>query len=282
MQVVGKIRLSLVPAINHCWNVTLYPTVRGLTTAPMPYGTRMVQIDFDFVQHQLVIETSEGALEGFPLVPMTVAAFYEKVMRALDAINAPVRIWPAPCEVVNPIPFEEDDTHRAYDPEYAHRFSRILLQTTRVFTVFRAQFRGKVSPIHLFWGAMDLACTRFSGRTAPEHPSMPGLPDRVTRDAYSHEVCSCGFWPGMPGVEPMFYSYAYPEPPGYREYSIAPAAGSFDKNFGEFVLPYEEMRLSLDPDRSLLSFLQRTYDAAADLAHWDRAALDVPPNPAFP
>jgi hypothetical protein len=282
MQVVGKIRLSLVPAINHCWNVTLYPTVRGLTTAPMPYASRMVQIDFDFVEHRLVIETNDGARQGFALVPMTVAAFYEKVMRALDAINAPVRIWPAPCEVANPIRFEKDDTHRAYDPEYAQRFSRILLQTTRVLTVFRARFRGKVSPIHLFWGAMDLACTRFSGRTAPEHPSMPGLPDRVTRDAYSHEVSSCGFWPGMPGVEPMFYSYAYPEPPGYQEYPIAPAAGSFDQDFGEFVLPYEEMRLSPDPDATLLSFLQSTYEAAANCANWDRAALDVPPNPAVP
>jgi hypothetical protein len=282
MQVVGKIRLSLVPAINHCWNVTLYPTVRGLTTAPMPYGSRMVQIDFDFVEHQLVIETGEGARDGFALEPMTVAAFYQKVMRALDAVNAPVRIWPTPCEIANPIPFEQDEVHRAYDPDYVQRFSRILLQTTRVFTVFRARFRGKVSPIHLFWGAMDLACTRFSGRTAPEHPSMPGLPDRVTRDAYSHEVCSCGFWPGMPGVEPMFYSYAYPEPPGYRGYSIAPAAGSFDKNFGEFVLPYEEMRLSPDPDATLLSFLQSTYEAAANCAKWDREALEVSPMPAIP
>lgn len=282
MQIVGKIRLSLVPAINHCWNVTLYPTVRGLTTAPMPYGTRMVQIDFNFVQHQLVIETSEGTRQGFALEPMTVAVFYQRVMNALDALKAPVRIWPSPCEVANPIPFEQDGVHRAYDPEYAHRFSRILLHSTRVFTVFRARFRGKVSPIHLFWGAMDLACTRFSGRTAPEHPSMPGLPDRVTRDAYSHEVSSCGFWPGMPGVEPMFYSYAYPEPPGYREYPIAPAAGVFDKNLGEFVLPYEEMRLSHDPDATLLSFLQGTYEAAANCANWDRAALDVPPIPGVP
>lgn len=282
MQIVGKIRLSLVPAINHCWNVTLYPTVRGLTTAPMPYDSRMLQIDFDFVEHQLAIEINDGVRQGFPLVPMTVAAFYQKVMRALDAVNAPVRIWPTPCEVANPIPFERDDTHCAYDPEYARRFSRILLQTTRVFTVFRARFQGKVSPIHLFWGAMDLACTRFSGRTAPEHPSMPGLPDRVTRDAYSHEVCSCGFWPGMPGVEAMFYSYAYPEPSGYREYSIAQGAGSFDKNFGEFVLPYEDMRLSADPDATLLSFLQGTYEAAANCANWDREALEVSPVPAIP
>ena len=275
MQVVGKVRLALVPPINHSWHVTLYPTVRGLTTAPMPHGQRMLQIDFDFIDHQLVVETSEGARQAFALEAMTVAAFYKKVMSALDAVGTPVRIWPMPMEVANPISFEQDETHRSYDSEFVQRFGRVLLQATRVFTTFRARFRGKVSPIHMFWGAMDLACTRFSGRTAPEHPSMPGLPDRVTRDAYSHEVCSCGFWPGMPGLEPFFYSYAYPEPPGYKDYSIAPSAGSYDKNFGEFVLPYEEMRQSADPDATLLSFLQSTYEAAADLAQWDRDALEV-------
>ncbi len=166
--------------------------------------------------------------------------------------------------------------HKDYNAEYAQRFWHILLQTTRVFTIFRARFQGKVSPIHLFWGAMDLACTRFSGRSAPEHPSMPGLADRVTRDAYSHEVSSCGFWPGAPGIEAFFYSYAYPEPPGYREYSIAPSQGRFDANFGEFILPYEAMRLSSDPDAALLDFLQSTYEAAANCAHWDRAALECP------
>lgn len=277
MQVVGKIRLALVPAINHTWNVTLYPTIRGLTTAPMAHGSRMLQIDCDFVEHLLAVETSEGARVSFALEPMTVAAFYRRVMNALDAVETPVRIWPTPVEIPNPIPFLKDEEHRQYDPEYAHRFWRVLLQTTRVLTAFRAQFRGKVSPIHLFWGAMDLACTRFSGRTAPTHPSMPGLPDRVTRDAYSHEVCSCGFWPGSPGIEPMFYSYAYPEPPGYREYSIAPAAGGYDPNFGEFVLPYEAMRTLGDPDGTLLTFLQSTYEAAANCAGWDRKALEVGP-----
>ncbi len=275
MQVVGKVRLALVPPINHTWHVTLFPTVRGLTTAPMPHGTRMLQIDSDFIEHHLLIEPSEGARQIFALEPMTVAAFYKKVIGALDAVGAPVRIWPMPMEISNPISFEKDETHRDYDPDFVQRFGRVILQAARVFTTFRARFLGKVSPIHLFWGAMDLACTRFSGRTAPEHPSMPGLPDRVTRDAYSHEVCSCGFWPGMPGVEPFFYSYAYPEPPGYKEYSIAPSAGSYDKNFGEFMLPYEEMRQSADPDATLLSFLQRTYEAAANLAQWDRDALDV-------
>jgi hypothetical protein len=276
IQMVGKIRLALTPPINHCWNVTLYPTVRGLTTQPMPHGTRILQIDFDFIDHLLVVETSEGARRTIPLKPMTVAAFYEQLMAALNGLGTPVHIWKMPCEVAEPIAFDTDQVHRAYDPEFAQRFWRILLQATRVVTVFRARFIGKVSLAHLFWGAMDLACTRFSGRTAPEHPSMPGLPDRVTRDAYSHEVSSCGFWPGMPGVEPLFYSYAYPEPPGYREYSIAPALGGFDANFGEFVLPYEAMRNSENPDAVLLAFLQKTYEAAANCAKWDRAGLDSP------
>lgn len=277
MQVVGKIRLALMPPINHCWSVTLYPTVRGVTTSPMPYGNRTLQIDFDFVDHVLLLQTSDPAQRAIPLVPMTVAAFYDQVMSALDELQTPVRLWPVPCEIPNCIPFKQDSTHKAYDPEYAERFWRVLLDATRVFTAFRARFRGKVSPVHLFWGALDLACTRFSGRTAPPHPSMPGLPDRVTRDAYSHEVSSCGFWPGAPGIEPFFYSYAYPEPAGYAQYPIAPAEARFDATFGEFIFPYEAMRQSADPDAALLKFLQSTYEAAANLAHWDRAALEVAP-----
>jgi hypothetical protein len=275
MQMVGKVRMALTPAINHCWNVTLYPTVRGLTTGIMPHGNLMLQIDFDFLEHMLVAETSEGARRTIPLKPMTVAAFYAELMGALDGLGVPVPIWKMPCEVAEPIAFDADHVHAAYDAEYAQRFWRVLLQATRVFTVFRARFIGKVSLVHLFWGAMDLACTRFSGRTAPEHPSMAGLPDRVTRDAYSHEVSSCGFWPGAPGIEPFFYSYAYPEPKGYREYAIGPAAGSFNTAFGEFVLPYEEMRQSADPDGALLAFLQSTYEAAANCVGWDRAALEI-------
>lgn len=278
MQIVGKIRLALMPAINHAWNVTLYPTIRGLTTAPMPHGTRMLQIDFDFIEHILLFQTNDGGRHTLLLQPMTVAAFYQQVLSALDALHTPVRIWHMPVEVAEPIPFEQDQTHQAYDPEYAQRFWRILLQTTRVFTIFRARFTGKVSPIHLFWGALDLACTRFSGRPAPEHPSMAGLPDRVTRDAYSHEVSSCGFWPGAPGIEPLFYSYAYPEPPGYAQSSIAPAQARFDSTLGEFALPYEAMRQSADPDSTLLQFLQSTYEAAANCAHWDRAALEAAPK----
>ncbi|MGO9437872.1 MAG: DUF5996 family protein [Terracidiphilus sp.] len=275
LQIVGKIRLALVPHLNHCWNVTLYPTARGLTTLPMPHGARMLQIDFDFLAHQLLIDSSDGARRTVPLQPMSVAGFYHQVFAALDCIDCPVRIWPVPCEIANPIPFAEDQTHHAYDPEYVHRFARVLLQTTRVFTQFRSRFRGKVSPIHLFWGALDLACTRFSGRPAPEHPSMPNLSDRVVRDAYSHEVSSAGFWPGAPGIEPFFYSYAYPEPPGYADYPIAPAQASFNKDFGEFIFPYEDLRQSPDPDAALLQFLQTTYEAAANCAHWDRPALEV-------
>jgi hypothetical protein len=275
MQIVGKIRLELMPAINHCWGVTLYPTVRGVTTAPMPRGTRMLQIDFDFVEHQLVLQTDDGGRKTFPLKAMTVAAFYAGVMDALEGLGTPVHIWHMPQEIANAIPFEQDEVHRAYDPEYVQRFWRILLQTSRVFTEFRARFTGKVSPVHLFWGALDLACTRFSGRTAPEHPSMAGLPDRVTRDAYSHEVSSCGFWPGAPGMEAFFYSYAYPEPPGYKESKIGPAKASFNATMSEFIFPYDDMRTSADPDAALLEFLQSTYEAAANCAHWDRAALEV-------
>jgi hypothetical protein len=275
MQIVGKIRLALTPPINHTWNVALYPTVRGLTTSPMPHGNRMLQIDFDFIEHVLLLRTSVGGSVAIALKPMTVAAFYGQVMAALEELQTPVRIWRMPVEIADPIPFDADQTHQSYDPEYAQRFWRVLLQAARVFTVFRARFIGKVSPIHLFWGALDLACTRFSGRPAPEHPSMAGLPDRVTRDAYSHEVSSCGFWPGAPGIEAFFYSYAYPEPPGYAGTSIRPAEGGFDAQFGEFVLPYEAVRTAADPDAVLLEFLQSTYEAAANCAGWDRIALEV-------
>ncbi len=278
MQIVGKIRLALTPRINHSWNVTLYPTIRGVTTSPMAYGQRMLEIDFDFLDHALRLALDDGEQRVVPLQPMTVAAFYERVMDALESLHTPVKIWPVPCEIANPMPFNQDETHASYDPEYAQRFWRVLLQSTRVMTEFRSRFRGKVSQVHLFWGALDLACTRFSGRTAPEHKSMPGLPDHVTHDAYSHEVSSCGFWPGMSGVDAIFYSYAYPEPPGYAEYAIAPSSAAYSKDFGEFVLPYEAMRQSPDPDDALSQFLQSTYEAAANCAQWDRAALEAEPS----
>jgi hypothetical protein len=275
LQIVGKIRMALTPAVNHTWNVTLYPTARGLTTMPMWHGTRTLQIDFDFIDHELVVQTSSGGRGTIALAPMTVAEFYKRLMLVLDAMGTPVKIWPHPVEVAEAIPFEEDQTHRAYDPEHVRHFWQVLLQTTRVFAGFRARFTGKVSPIHLFWGAMDLACTRFSGRTAPEHPSMPGLPDRVVRDAYSHEVSSAGFWPGGPGVDAFFYSYAYPEPRGYREWAVRPKEARFDATFGEFVLPYAAMRAAKDPDAMLLEFLESTYEAAAELGKWDRKALEI-------
>jgi hypothetical protein len=275
MQVVGKIRLALTPPLNQTWNVTLYPTVRGLTTLPMWHGTRVLEIDFDFLTHELILQTSDGGREVIALKPMTVADFYGKVMAALDALEAPVKIWTEPMEIEGAIPFEKDETHKAYDADTVQRFWRILLQAERVFAVFRARFTGKVSPIHLFWGAMDMACTRFSGRTAPQHASMPGLPDRVVRDAYSHEVSSSGFWPGAAGVGAFFYGYAYPEPKGYREYKVSPKEARFDAAFGEFVLAYDVMRQMEDPDEALLDFLQSTYEAAANLAKWDRAALEA-------
>ncbi|AFL90156.1 hypothetical protein Terro_3948 [Terriglobus roseus DSM 18391] len=275
-QVVGKIRLALTPAQNHTWSVALYPTARGLTTSPMWHDTRVLQIDFDFIDHKLILLTNEGDTRHIALGPMSVASFYGRVMEALESLGMPVRIWPTPVEVAKPVPFDQDLAPRAYDPEYVARFWQVLLQTTRVFNVFRARFIGKVSPVHLFWGALDLACTRFSGRTAPQHPGVPGLADRVTRDAYSHEVSSCGFWPGAPGIEPLFYSYAYPSPEGFKDAPIQPAEARFDTTLGEFVFPYEAMRQSADPDAALLQFLQSTYEAAADTAHWDRQALESP------
>ena len=275
LQIVGKIRMELTPALNQCWNVTLYPTARGLTTMPMWCGTKTLQIDFDFIDHELVVQTSSGGRGKIALAPMTVAEFYQRLMLVLNAMETPVKIWTHPVEVAEAIPFEEDKTHKTYDPEHVRRFWQVLLQTTRVLEIFRARFTGKVSPIHLFWGAMDLACTRFSGRTAPEHPSMPGLPDRVVRDAYSHEVSSAGFWPGGPGADAFFYSYAYPEPKGYREAAVRPAEARFDEAFGEFVLPYATMRSADNPDAALLEFLESTYEAAADLGKWDRKGLEV-------
>jgi hypothetical protein len=274
-QIAGKVRLALTPAVNHTWNVPLYPTVRGLTTSPMPHGNRFLQMDFDFIEHLLILQTSDDRRAAIALRPMTVARFYQEVMGALDGLGTPVKIWPMPVEIERAVRFDQDVEQREYDPEYVQRFWRILLQSTRVFNVFRSRFRGKVSPVHLFWGALDLACTRFSGRVAPEHPSMAGLPDRVTRDAYSHEVSSCGFWPGSPGVDALFYSYAYPEPPGYAKSAIAPAGAVYNSQMGEFVLPYEQMRQLADPDSALLQFLQSTYDAAANCAHWDRTALET-------
>ena len=278
-QVVGKIRLALAPKINHWWQVPLYVTSRGLTTSPIPYGTRTFQVDFDFRDHRLCIETSDGDRRSFALVPRSVAAFYQETMAALRSLDLEVTIWTTPVEVPDPVPFEQDDEHAAYDPEYAQRFWRILVQADRVFTQFRSRFLGKVSPVHFFWGSFDLAVTRFSGRPAPRHPGAPSVADFVTREAYSHEVSSCGFWPGGGGIDaPVFYAYAYPGPDGFAEYPIQPREAYYSQDLREFLLPYDVVRTADTPDDVLLAFLQSAYEAAANLGKWDRAALERAPE----
>jgi Family of unknown function (DUF5996) len=274
-QVVGKIRLAQAPLINHWWQVPLYVTSRGLTTSAIPYGGRSFQINFDFIAHRLMIQASDGQAEGFTLRPLSVADFHREVMARLKALGIEVRIWTTPVEIPNPIPFEQDRQHGAYDPDYANRFWRVLVQADRVLTAFRARFIGKASPVHFFWGSFDLAVTRFSGRRAPLHPGAPNVADRVTREAYSHEVSSCGFWPGGAGMEqPIFYSYAYAEPAGFKAAPVRPETASYAAEMGEFILPYDAVRQAAAPDEALLDFLQSTYEAAANLAHWDRATLE--------
>ena len=276
LQIVGKVRLTQSPWVNHSWHVTLYVTPRGLTTSAIPHGSRVFSIDLDFIDHAVRLKASDGAAAGFPLEPQSVATFYARIMSALASLDMPVEIDRRPNEVADPIPFHLDETHRAYDAEYANRFWRILVQCDRVFKVFRARFAGKCSPVHLFWGAPDLAVTRFSGREAPPHPGgVPNLPDWVAREAYAHEVSSCGFWPGGgPLPHAAFYSYAYPEPPGFADAAISPPAASYSADLREFILPYDAVRLAASPDDTLLEFLQTTYDAAADLGKWNRAFLE--------
>lgn len=275
-QIVGKIRLTLTPPLNHCWNVTLYVTARGLTTSPMPYGDRSFQIDFDFLGDVLRLEDSAGAIGEVPLAPQPVAEFYRRLWRELERLDLRVRIHTTPNEVADPIPFERDERHAAYDAGAARRFWRILGESERVFQRFRARFVGKCSPVHFFWGAPDLAVTRFSGKPAPVHPGgVPGLPDRVTRDAYSHAVSSCGFWAGGgPIAYPAFYSYAYPEPEGFASSPVAPGAAFYSTDLHEFILPYDAVRTADAPEERLLEFLQSTYEAAANRGGWDRAALE--------
>jgi hypothetical protein len=274
-QIVGKVRLALAPWTNHSWHVTLYLTARGLTTSPIPFGARVFQIDFDFVDHVLRIQTSDGREKVISLAPKSVAKFYSEVMNALRELDLAVEINTTPNEVDPAIPFEQNKKNSSYDPEYSNRFWRVLSQSDRVFKEFRAGFCGKCSPVHFFWGSFDLAVTRFSGRRAPQHPGgVPHLPDAVTREAYSHEVSSLGFWPGnemMP--TPIFYSYAYPEPKGFPDAKVRPSAASYNAQLKEFVLPYDAVRQAAAPDQALLDFAQSTYDAASTLGDWDRAAL---------
>jgi hypothetical protein len=275
-QIVGKVRLAQAPMLNHWWQVPFYVTTRGLTTSPIPYGDVSFEVCFDFLDHQLRVQTSEGAIRTLALAPRSVADFFREFMAVLHALGLEVQIRTLPVEVQDPIPFDEDDTHRSYDPEYAQRFWRILARADRVLQVFRSGFLGKSSPVHFFWGSFDLAVTRFSGRVAPPHPGgVPHLADWVTRLAYSHEVSSCGFWPGGGSVpEPVFYAYAYPEPEGFRHHPVRPASAFYSSDLHEFILPYEAVRLSGNPAAMLLDFAQSTYEAAADLAGWDRHGLE--------
>ena len=279
-QIVGKVRLARSPWTNHSWHVTLYVTARGLTTSPIPYGVRTFQIDFDFISHQLTLHSSDGASGRVVLQPQSVATFYAMLMAEMDKLDLHVDINHTPNEVADPIPFGEDETHRSYDAEYANRFWRILVQADRIFKEFRARFIGKCSPVHFFWGAPDLAVTRFSGRKAPQHPGgVPNLPDWVAREAYSEEVSSCGFWPGGgPIPYAAFYSYAYPEPAGFAASAVQPGGAFYSSDLREFILPYDIVRQSESPDDTLLEFLQTTYAAAANLAKWDRSSLERTPR----
>jgi Family of unknown function (DUF5996) len=275
-QIVGKIRLARSAWLNHSWHATLHVTARGLTTSPIPYDIRTFQIDFDFINHDVTVLASDGRSGRVVLEPQSVASFYRRLMGEMAMLDLNVRIYAKPNEVVDAIRFDQDEIHRAYDSEYANRFWRVLVQADRVFKEFRGRFIGKCSPVHFFWGAPDLAVTRFSGRRAPEHPGgIPNLPDRVTREAYSREVSSCGFWPGGGAIPyAAFYSYAYPEPAGFANVRVEPAAAFYSSQLREFILPYDAVRQSESPDNTLLDFLQSTYDAAADLGKWDRALLE--------
>jgi hypothetical protein len=280
VQVVGKIRMANAPLVNHWWNVALYPTARGLTTSLMPHPTGpSFQIDVDFLAHRLDVTTVDGQQRSLALEPRTVADFHAGVMGILDELGVATAIWPVPVEIAGAVRFTDDRAHSAYDPEAVRRFWLALVEMTRVFEVFRGRFVGKASPVHLFWGGLDLAYTRFSGRTAPPHPGgAPNCGPQVMHEAYSQEVSSCGYWPGPPGEEGVFYAYAYPEPPGYRTASVLPDGARWDDGLAEFVLPYELVRTAADPDALLLEFLQSTYEAAAATASWHRAALERPPS----
>jgi hypothetical protein len=276
LQIVGKIQLMQCTWINHSWHVALQVTARGLATRLLPHGLRTFQIEFDFIHHRLHIRVVDGAALDIPLEPQTTASFYRKVMEALDALDLHVKIRTTPSELPDPIPFERDEVHRSYDSAYANRYWRVLVQSQRVFEIFRARFVGKNSPVHFFWGSADLAVTRFSGRPAPPHPGgVPNLPDWVAKEAYSQEVSSAGFWAGGE-VHPhaVFYSYGYPEPAGFAQAPVSPADAYYDTTLKEFVLPYEKMQTAADPDGALLDFLQSTYEAAASLGKWDRGALE--------
>ena len=276
-QVIGKVRLALTPWLNHSWHVTLQVTARGLATPPIAHDGRDFTLEFDFIDHVLWLRTSDGHARQLMLRPITVAEFYADVMVALSELGIAVRINEMPNEIPGAVPFPDDRAHASYDRDFAQRFWRVLLRSHDVFSHFRTGFLGKVSPVHFFWGSFDLAVTRFSGKRAPPHPGgVPNLPDAVAREAYSHEVSSAGFWPGGGGPidYPAYYSYAYPAPDAFAAAKVQPAEAFWSKDLGEFLLPYDAVRTAREPERALLAFLQSTYNAAADLAKWDRAALE--------
>jgi hypothetical protein len=277
-QIVGKTRLALAPMQNHWWQVTLYPTPRGLSTGAMPYGMRTLDVTFDFLAHVLEMRTSDDRSRTLPLAPRSVADFYAEYVAALRTLGVDVALHAVPAEIVEAIPFADDRVHAAYDPDAAQRHFRILLSATRVLERFRSRFLGKASPVHFFWGSFDLATTRFSGISAPRHGGgVPNCPDYVMVEAYSRECASCGFWPGGGEMkEAAFYAYAYPEPDGFAQHDVAPAGAYYHPGLHEFVLPYDVVRKAPDPDAALLAFAQSTYDAAADLGRWDRVMLDRP------
>jgi hypothetical protein len=278
LQIVGKTRLALAPMQNHWWQVVLYLTSRGLGTSPMPAGDRMLEIEFDFIDHELQARTSDGAARSLPLAPRSVAEFYDEYMALLRELGVAPRIRPIPVELADVLPFREDRVHAAYDADAAQRCWGALLSADRVLKEFRGRFLGKSSPSHFFWGSFDLACTRFSGRRAPTHPGgVPNCPDYVTREAYSHECISAGWWPGSigsPVSEPAFYAYAYPEPPGCAESAIGPDGAAYNTAMHEWILPYEAVRRSTDPDTMVMKFLESTYAAAATRGSWNRAELE--------
>jgi hypothetical protein len=272
-QVVGKVRLALSPRVNHWWEVPLYVSARGLTTSPIPYKNGIFEVEFDFVNHKLDIMTAGGEIRSLRLIPRTVADFYAEFMEIIHSLGINVKIWRMPVEVPTPIQFDQDRTHASYDPEYAHRFWRILMAVDSVFKEFRARFIGKASPVHFFWGSFDFAVTRFSGRRAPERPGA----DSINREAYSHEVISVGFWPGGGKIkDAAFYAYAAPEPAGFGDHSVRPAKAFYNKQMSEFFLMYDDVRAADSPRDALLEFCQSTYEAGADLGKWDRANLERP------
>jgi Family of unknown function (DUF5996) len=272
-QIVGKVRLALTPKVNHWWNATLHVSARGLTTSAIPYGARCFEIQFDFLSHQLVLQTNDGLIKTLPLVARSVADFCQEFQKMLQSADINVKIWKMPVEIPDPIPFDQDRIHASYDPEYARRFWRILVSADRIFNEFRSRFIGKCSPVHFFWGSFDLAVTRFSGRPAPPRPGA----DPVTGEAYSHEVSSVGFWPGSGEIKgPAFYSYLAPEPSGFREARVRPDSAFYHQSLGEFLLMYDDVRSAPSPSSALLEFCQSTYEAGAALANWDRPALERP------